>query len=105
MEMRDVCRSRNVDSYGLRGCSRVAVSGGGDVMAVVGIDGRYVIDGSSDLSAVVSHLATVVRLAQGLPDQDQRRVRDFVRATLATLEATTALPKSDQRTFERALRG
>jgi hypothetical protein len=79
----------------------------GVVMAVVGIvNGSYhVIDGSSDLDNVVAHLAQVVKLAQNLPGEDQRRVRDFARATLATLEATTSLPKSDQRTFERALRG
>jgi len=86
-------------------------------MAVVGVvvngvwtsidDGRpaHVIDASiSDIDNIVLHLGAVVRLAQGLAAEDQRRVRDFVRAALATLEATTSLPKSDQRKFERSLR-
>ena len=85
-------------------------------MAVVGIvvdgkwtsidDGRPVIDPSlSDIDQIIRHFAQVVRLAQGLSDEDQRRVRDFARATLATLEATTMLPKSDQARFQRSLRG
>jgi hypothetical protein len=60
---------------------------------------------TSDLDQIVSHFAQVVQLAQDLSDEDQRRVRDFARATLATLEATTSLPNSDQKMFDRALRG
>lgn len=66
----------------------------------------HVIDASSsDVDRIVAHLAQVIKLAQNLSDGDQRRVRDFVRAALATLEATTSLPKSDQRKFEKSLRG
>ncbi len=70
-------------------------------------DGRpHVIDTQrSDVDRIVAHLAQVVRLAQGLPNDDQRRARDFVRAALATLEATTSLPKSDQKIFRESLRG
>jgi hypothetical protein len=77
----------------------------------VGDDGRPVVNPkpnatpTSDIDQIVKHFAQVVQLAQGLSDEDQRRVRDFARAALATLEATTSLPKSDQRKFERALRG
>jgi hypothetical protein len=58
----------------------------------------------SEVDQIVSLLTQVVVKAQGLSDGDQRRVRDFVRAALSMLEATTSLPKSDQRIFEAALR-
>jgi hypothetical protein len=89
----------------------------GVVMAVVAIieNGKWVpvTDGhqqhavtvNTPMDAIVDHLAAVVKQAQSLSDHDQRRTRDFVRAALATLEATTSLPKSDQRMFERSLRG
>jgi len=64
-----------------------------------------VIDALNDFDQIVACLGQVVRRAQGLSDEDQRRVRDFVRATLAALEATTSLPKNDQRMFERSLLG
>jgi hypothetical protein len=104
-----------VDTDVLRGFGRAAVGGGDGVdMAVVAIivdgkwtaidDGRNEIDTpSSDIDRILNHLAQVVRLAQGLPDDDQRRTRDFVRAALATLEATTSLPKADQRKFNKLL--
>jgi hypothetical protein len=112
-----------VDSNSVRGGGRVAVGSSGGVMAIFAtvVDGVWVpvddgrprvnprvdvIDAPiSDIDQIVQHLAQVVRLAQDLSDEDQRRVRDFVRAALATLEATTSLPRSDQKTFERALRG
>jgi hypothetical protein len=59
---------------------------------------------ANDVDRIVASLGQVVALAQTLSDVDQRRVRDFVRATLAMLEATTSLPKSDQTMFETMLR-
>jgi len=83
------------------------------VWVPVGDDGRPFVNPkadshvtpTSDIDQIVAHFAAVVRLAQDLSDEDQRRVRDFARATLATLEATTMLPKSDQARFQRSLRG
>lgn len=83
------------------------------VWVPVGDDGRPFVNPkanshvtqTSDVELIVKHLAQVVRLAQGLSDEDQRRVRDFVNATQSTLFATTYLAKSDQKIFERALRG
>ena len=71
-------------------------------------DGRpaHVIDTPrSDVDQIIAHLGQVVRLAQRLSDEDQRRVRDFVHAASALLSATTYLPDTDQKLFERALRG
>ena len=63
------------------------------------------VDTRSDVDKIVQHLAQVVRLAQNLSDEDQRRVRDFVHAASAMLSATTYLATSDQKIFERSLRG
>jgi hypothetical protein len=93
-----------------------AAGSSGDVMAVVAIvqngvwtpvtDGQqHAVTVNTPMGDIVAHLAAVVKLAQPLSDEDQRRTRDFVRATLATLEATTSLPKADQREWERSLRG
>jgi hypothetical protein len=79
----------------------------------LGGDGRPVVNPkpdtretpTSEIDQIVAHFARVVCLAQGLPDEDQRRVRDFARACLSTLEATTSLPNSDQKMFDRALAG
>lgn len=59
---------------------------------------------ASAIDQVVTHLSEVVRLAQGLSEEDARRVRDFVHATSAMLMASTYLPAHDQRVFETALR-
>lgn len=83
------------------------------VWVPVGDDGRPFVNPkpnvhetpTSDIDQIVAHFATCVRLAQNLSDEDQRRVRDFARATLAALECTTMLPKSDQARFQRSLRG
>ena len=61
------------------------------VWVPVGDDGRPFVNPkadshvtpTSDIDQIVAHFAAVVRLAQDLSDEDQRRVRDFARATLA----------------------
>jgi hypothetical protein len=53
---------------------------------------------------IVALLTQVCLQAQSLSEKDQRRVRDFIRAALSMLEATTSLPKSDQKIFEAHLR-
>lgn len=72
------------------------------------IDARndsYVVNSSTnEVDQIVSFLSQVIRRAQSLSDQDQRRVRDFVCATQSMLTATTYLPKCDQTKFESALR-
>ena len=57
-----------------------------------------------DVAEIVTMLARIVKLAQALTVNDQRRVREFVEATRSTLAATTRLPGDDQRAFETALR-
>jgi hypothetical protein len=66
---------------------------------------QHTVTVNTPMGDIVAHLAAVVKQAQPLSAEDQRRVRDFVRATLATLEATTSLPKADQKLFERSLSG
>jgi len=76
-------------------------------------DGRPVVNPKPDtrvtptstMEQIVANFAQIVCLAQDLPGEDQRRVRDFARAALATLEATTSLKSDDQKMFDRALRG
>jgi predicted glycosyltransferase involved in capsule biosynthesis len=67
-------------------------------------NGERALTPTTAIDEVVSSLARVVLLAQSLDVADQRRVRDFVRACSATLDATTYLPHGDQKTFENALR-
>ena len=79
----------------------------------VGEDGRPVVNPKPDtrltptstMQQIVANFSQIVCLAQDLSDDDQRRVRDFARATLSTLEATTSLRRDDQQMFDRALRG
>jgi transcriptional regulator of met regulon len=57
------------------------------------------------IDMVATHLSEVVRLAQGLTEEDsRRRIRDLVHATSSVLLASTYLPADDQRLFESALR-
>ncbi|MCK1639102.1 hypothetical protein IVA95_16195 [Bradyrhizobium sp. 157] len=56
------------------------------------------------VAEAASLLARVARLAHGLSEPDQRRVRELVHATASMLAATTVLDRGDQRLFERALR-
>jgi hypothetical protein len=58
----------------------------------------------SAIDQVVAHLSSVVKLAQGLSDQDQRRVRDFTHVASSLLMSTTYLVADDQHIFETALR-
>jgi hypothetical protein len=67
-------------------------------------DSNVANSSTCEVDQIVSLLGQVIRRAQSLSDQDQRRVRDFVQATQSMLTATTYLPKSDQATFEAALR-
>jgi hypothetical protein len=67
-------------------------------------DSHVINSSMSEVDQIVSLLGQVVRRAQSLSEQDQRRVRDFVQATQSMLTATTYLPKSDQTKFEAALR-
>ena len=53
---------------------------------------------------IVAMLAQIVKLAQTLSANDQRRVREFVVAAQSTLNATTRMETGDQRVFEAALR-
>jgi hypothetical protein len=66
---------------------------------------QHAVTVNTPMGDIVAHLSAVVKLAQPLSAEDQRRTRDFVRAALSTLEATTSLPKSDQKLFEKSLRG
>ena len=76
-----------------------------DDHAINARNNSYVIDPSrNEVDQIVAHLSQVIRLAQSLSEPDQRRVRDFVRAAQAMLDATTSLPQSDQKIFETALR-
>ena len=59
---------------------------------------------ANPIDIIMANLAAVVRLAQGLSPEDARRVRDFVHATSAMLQATTYLEASDQKLLEAALR-
>jgi hypothetical protein len=56
------------------------------------------------IDQVATHLSEVIRLAQGLSEEDARRVRDLVHAASSVLLASTYLPVDDQRLFESALR-
>ena len=62
------------------------------------------IEPMDDVGEIVAMLARIVKVAQTMSADDQRRVRDFVEATRSTLAATTRLPGDDQRAFEMALR-
>ena len=69
-------------------------------------DGRpqQVVNPTSDIDQIAAHLGAVVRLAQNMTPEDQRRARDFMHAASAALSATTYLPETDQKLFEAALR-
>jgi hypothetical protein len=59
----------------------------------------------SDIDRVADHLAQVVRLAQALTsDVDRRRARDMLHAASGLLMASTYLPQADQDRFQKALR-
>jgi hypothetical protein len=59
----------------------------------------------SDIDQIAAHLGQAVRLAQNLSPTDARRARDLMHAASAMMSATTYLEKSDQKLFERSLRG
>jgi hypothetical protein len=93
-----------------------AARGSGGVMGVVAIivdgkwtaidDGRNEIDTpSSDIERVAAALGLAVRLAQNLSPTDARRARDLMHAAQGAMSATTYLEKSDQKLFEKSLRG
>jgi hypothetical protein len=63
------------------------------------------IEASMGVDQIAGLLGQVVRLAQGLSPEDARRARDFMHAASAAMTATTYLDESDQRKFERSLRG
>jgi hypothetical protein len=64
-----------------------------------------VVNSSTSVDQIVAALSQIVVMTQSLPEnEDQRRVREFIRITSSMLGATTYLPKQDQRIFERALR-
>lgn len=66
---------------------------------------RQVIEPIRDpVDEVAALLARVTRLAQQMNAADQRRCRDLVHAASAVLNASTCLPRDDQRLFEAALR-
>jgi hypothetical protein len=80
------------------------------VVAII-VDGKWTVidDGrppsTSDIDRIAAHLGQAVRLAQNLKPTDARRARDLVHAAQGALNASTYLPRDDQKLFERALRG
>lgn len=69
-------------------------------------DKHDVVDASKDeITQIVEHLASVIRLAHGLGEADRRRVREFIHATSGALTAATYLAAGDQSLFEQALKG
>jgi hypothetical protein len=60
---------------------------------------------TSDIDRIAAALGMAVRLAQKLNPTDARRARDLMHAAQGMLNATTYLPASDQKLFERSLRG
>jgi hypothetical protein len=82
----------------------VAVAIDGVWQPQVNDDAHHAITSTNVVDQIVVHLGEVVRLAQSLSPDDQRRVRDFCHATSSMLLATTYLPKNDQRLFETTLR-
>ncbi|UGA45661.1 hypothetical protein HU230_0006375 [Bradyrhizobium quebecense] len=83
--------------------------GGGDriseTRAVTTMSASPVVNPASmgGVEEIVSMLARIVKMAQGLSADDKRRVREFVEAARSTLFATTRLDATDQRVFEMAL--
>jgi hypothetical protein len=72
-------------------------------------DGQPSVRQRADVTAngvdqIAALLGQVVRLAQNLSPEDQRRARDFMHAAQGALTATTYLSGPDQQTFERSLR-
>jgi hypothetical protein len=63
------------------------------------------VDTRSDIDKIASHLGQAVRLAQNLSPADSRRARDLMHAAQGMMSATTYLPDTDQKLFERSLRG
>jgi hypothetical protein len=57
-----------------------------------------------EIDEITMLLARATKLAQGLSDDDRRRVRELFAASLSLLHATTRLETSDQRRFEQAMR-
>lgn len=58
----------------------------------------------SPIDEVVAMLARIVKLAQAMPQADQRKTRNFVEAARSTLQATTCLDPVEQQKFQTALR-
>ena len=69
-------------------------------------DGRHeIVTPSSDIDRIAAALGQAVRLAQNLNSTDARRARDLMHAAQGMMSATTYLEKSDQKLFEKSLRG
>jgi hypothetical protein len=77
-------------------------------------DGHHAIDtqnnsdmtnsSTNEVDVIAGLLGQIIRRTKFLSDQDQGRVREFIRMTQAVLTATTCLPEADQKIFEAALR-
>lgn len=58
----------------------------------------------SEMDQVLACIANVVMVTQHMSATDARRVRSFVATAHSLLCSTTSLEKTDQKTFEAALR-